>query len=146
MVEPWGVMGVVCPEEAPLLAFVSLVLPALALGNRVIAVPSSTHPLIATDLYQVFDTSDLPAGVINIVTGARDELAKVLAQHDDVAALWYHGSRAGSAMVERESAGNLKATWVNYGCPRNWSWSEGQGPSYLRHASQVKNIWVPYGE
>lgn len=146
MIEPWGVMGVVCPEEAPLLAFVSMILPALALGNRIVAVPSSTHPLIATDLYQVFDTSDLPAGVINIVTGPRDDLAKVLAQHDDVAALWYHGSRAGSAMVERESAGNLKATWVNDGRPRDWFSTEGQGPHYLRHASQVKNIWVPYGE
>jgi aldehyde dehydrogenase (NAD+) len=146
MVEPWGVMGVVCPDEAPLLAFVSLVLPALALGNRVIVVPSSAHPLIATDLYQVFDTSDLLPGAINIVTGARDELAKVLARHDDVAALWYVGSRAGSAMVERESAGNLKATWVNHGRLRDWFSAEGQGPHYLRRASQVKNIWVPYGE
>ena len=146
MVEPWGVMGIVCPDEAPLLAFVSLVMPALALGNRVIAVPSSRHALIATDLYQVFDTSDLPPGVINIVTGARDELAKVLAQHDDVAALWYVGSHAGSTMVERESAGNLKATWVSHGRPLDWLSAEGQGPQYLRRASQVKNIWVPYGE
>jgi aldehyde dehydrogenase (NAD+) len=146
MVEPWGVMGIVCPDEAPLLAFVSLVLPALALGNRVIAVPSARHALMATDLYQVFDTSDLPPGVINIVTGARDELAKVLAQHDDVAALWYLGSHAGSTMVERESAGNLKATWVSHGRPRDWLSPEGQGPQYLRRASQVKNIWVPYGE
>jgi aldehyde dehydrogenase (NAD+) len=146
MVEPWGVMGIICPDEAPLLGFVSLVLPALALGNRVIAVPSSRHALIATDLYQVFDTSDLPPGVINIVTGARDELAKILAQHDDVAALWYVGSHAGSTMVERESAGNLKATWVSHGRPRDWLSAEGQGPQYLRRASQVKNIWVPYGE
>jgi aldehyde dehydrogenase (NAD+) len=146
MVEPWGVMGIICPDEAPLLGFVSLVLPALALGNRVIAVPSSRHALIATDLYQVFDTSDLPPGVINIVTGGRDELAKILAQHDDVAALWYVGSHAGSTMVERESAGNLKATWVSHGRPRGWLSAEGQGPQYLRRASQVKNIWVPYGE
>jgi aldehyde dehydrogenase (NAD+) len=144
MVEPWGVMGVVAPEEAPLLAFLSLVMPALALGNRVIAVPSSAHALIVTDLYQVFDTSDLPPGVINIVTGERDELAKVLAQHDDIAALWYVGSSAGSAMVERESAGNLKATWV--GRKRDWFAPTAQGRHFLRRASQVKNIWVPYGE
>ena len=146
MVEPWGVMGIICPDEAPLLGFVSLVLPALALGNRVIAVPSSRHALIATDLYQVFDTSDLPPGVINIVTGGRDELAKILAQHDDVAALWYVGSHAGSTMVERESAGNLKATWVSHGRPLDWLSAEGQGTQYLCRASQVKNIWVPYGE
>jgi aldehyde dehydrogenase (NAD+) len=147
MVEPWGVMGVACPDEAPLLAFVSLVMPPLAMGNRVIAVPSSASPLLATDFYQVFDTSDVPPGAMNIITGARDDLAKVMAQHDDIAALWYFGSREGSAVVERESAGNLKATWVNYGRPRDWSSPrEGQGPEYLRRATQVKNIWVPYGE
>jgi len=147
MHEPWGVMGVVCPDEAPLLAFVSLVGPALAMGNRVVAVPSARWPLAATDLYQVLDTSDLPAGALNIVTGVRDELAEVLARHDEVAALWYVGSAEGSAMVERESVGNLKATWVNAGRRRDWLDPEqAEGREYLRHAVQVKNIWVPYGE
>jgi aldehyde dehydrogenase (NAD+) len=147
MNEPWGVMGIVCPSEAPLLALVSLLMPALSMGNRVICVPSASHALIATDLYQVLDTSDVPGGAANIVTGDRDELAKVLAQHDDVAALWYVGSKAGSAMVERESAGNLKCTWVNHGAARDWhSTQQGQGPDYLRRATQIKNIWVPYGE
>ncbi|SEQ29138.1 aldehyde dehydrogenase (NAD+) [Faunimonas pinastri] len=145
--EPWGVVGVVCPDEAPLLGFVSLVLPAIAMGNRVVAVPSASQPLLATDFYQVLDTSDVPAGVVNIVTGESDALAKVLADHDEVAALWYVGSAEGSAAVEKASAGNLKATWVSHGRSRNWlSASEGQGRDYLRHATQVKNIWVPYGE
>ncbi len=147
MNEPWGTLGIVCPDEAPLLAFVSLVAPALAMGNRVVAVPSPRWPLAATDFYQVMDTSDLPGGALNIVTGVRDELARVLAQHDDVACLWYVGSAEGSAMVERESAGDLKATWVNSGKRRDWlDPAQGEGRAYLRHATRVKNIWVPYGE
>lgn len=147
MNEPWGVLAVVCPDEAPLLAFVSLVAPALAMGNRVVAVPSARWPLAATDLYQVIDTSDLPGGSINIVTGVSDELAKTLAQHDGVDGMWYVGSAAGSQMVERESAGNLKATWVNSGKRRDWfDPAQGEGREYLRRATHVKNIWVPYGE
>ena len=147
MNEPLGVIGVVCPDDAPLLSFVSLVAPAVAMGNRVVALPSERYPLISTDLYQVLDTSDVPGGVINIVTGPRESLAKTLAQHDEVDGLWYVGSAEGSAMVERESVGNLKRTWVNYGKRRNWFDAEqGQGREYLRRATQVKNIWVPYGE
>jgi len=147
MPEPWGVLGIVCPETNPLLGFLSLVLPAIAMGNTVVAVPSARYPLAATDLYQVFDTSDLPGGVINIVTGNQLELAKVLAQHLEVAALWFFGSKSGSEMVERESAGNLKATWVTHGKARDWFKPEqSQGEEFLRHATQIKNIWVPYGE
>ncbi|MGC8469229.1 MAG: aldehyde dehydrogenase family protein [Acetobacteraceae bacterium] len=143
--EPWGVMGVVCPEEAPLLSFVSLVAPALAMGNRVVAVPSPSCPLIATDFYQVLETSDLPAGALNIVTGPRDELAGVLAAHDDLAAIWYFGPVEGCAMVERLAAGNLKASWTSLGRSRNWASAEsGQGESFLDRATQVKNVWLPY--
>ncbi|MGO4837573.1 aldehyde dehydrogenase family protein, partial [Rhizobiaceae sp. 2RAB30] len=102
---------------------------------------------VATDFYQVLDTSDVPAGVVNIVTGERDVLARTLAEHDEVAALWYFGTSSGSAMVEKASAGNLKVTWVNGGRGRDWqSDTEGQGRLFLRRALQVKNIWVPYGE
>lgn len=147
MNEPYDVLGVVCPDEAPLLAFVSLVAPGLAMGCRVVAVPSSRWPQAAADLYQVLDTSDLPAGALSILPGDRDELAQVLARHDAVEALWYFGSREGSAMVERESAGNLKATWVNHGRKRDWFDPEqAEGEEFLRHAVRVKNIWVPYGE
>ena len=146
MPEPFGVMGVVCPDEAPLLGFLSTVLPPLCLGNRVVAVPSERAPLAATDLYQVLDTSDLPGGALNIVTGPRDELAEVLASHDDVAAVWYFGPREGCASVERASAGNMKRTWVSYGRAVDWFDPEaGAGAEYLREACQVKNIWVPYG-
>ena len=147
MNEPWGVMGIACPDEAPLLALVSLVMPAIAMGNRVVVTPSPVHPLVATDFYQVLDTSDVPGGVVNIVTGDREVLAKTIAEHDDIAAFWYFGSQEGSARVEAASVGNLKATWVNQGRTERWSDPvEGQGRDFLRHAVQVKNIWIPYGE
>ena len=147
MNEPWGTMGIVCPDAAPLLALVSLVMPAIAVGNRVVVVPSPTAPLAATDFYQVLDTSDLPPGVVNIVTGERDALAKTLAEHHDVAALWYCGSEAGSAAVETASASNLKSTWVDRGVGRDWSADDpAQARDTLRRATQVKTIWVPYGE
>ena len=147
MPESIGVMGVACPDEAPLLGFVSLVAPAIAMGNAVVAVPSERWPLAATDFYQVLDTSDVPGGVVNIVTGKRDELAQTLAGHDDVDSMWYFGGADGSAMVERLSAGNMKRTWVGYGRTRDWfSAQQGEGPEFLRQATHVKNIWVPYGE
>jgi aldehyde dehydrogenase (NAD+) len=146
MNEPWGIMGIACPDEAPLLALVSLVMPAIAMGNRVIVAPSPIHPLAATDLYQVLDTSDVPAGVVNIVTGERDGLAKVLAEHEGVDALWYCGSAEGAKMVEAASISNLKATWTDSGHARDWLSGEAQGREFLRRATQVKNIWVPYGE
>ncbi len=147
MHEPVGIVGALCPDEAPLLALISLLAPAIAMGDRVVVVPSPRHPLAATDFYQVLDTSDLPGGVVNIVTGDRDGLARVLAEHDEVDALWYVGPAAGSAMVEGASVGNLKQTWVNNGKRRDWfDPRQGEGRDYLRHATQVKNIWVPYGE
>jgi aldehyde dehydrogenase (NAD+) len=145
--EAFGTVGVVCPDHAPLLALISLLMPLIAMGNRAVVVPSQRMPLLATTLYQVLETSDVPAGAINIVTGACDELAETLALHDDVAALWYHGSANGSAAVEKASAGNLKSTWVNGGKALDWFDDvQAQGPEYLRRATQVKNIWVPYGE
>ncbi|MDL2356372.1 MAG: aldehyde dehydrogenase family protein [Pseudomonadota bacterium] len=145
--EPVGVIGIICPNEAPLLGFIALVAPALALGNRVIVVPSEAHPLAATDLYQVLDTSDLPGGVLNIVTGSADELARTLATHYDVDAVWRHdGSAAGCAEVERLSAESLKRTWVGGAKGRDWySTKQSVGRAVLAHASQVKNVWIPYG-
>jgi aldehyde dehydrogenase (NAD+) len=147
MPEAWGILGSVCPAENPLLSFISLIAPSLALGNRLVVVPSWRFPLIVTDFYQVLDTSDVPGGAINLVTGDPDELGRVLAQHDDVAALWCIGSKELSEKIERDSSGNLKATWVSFGKARDWfNDGQGQGTEYLRRATQVKNIWVPYGE
>jgi aldehyde dehydrogenase (NAD+) len=143
MNEPWGVMGVVCPDEAPLLAFVSLVAPTIAMGNSVVVVPSGAHPLSATDFYSVLETSDVPAGVVNIVTGEADALTKTLAEHDGVDALWHAGSAASAKAAEAASAGNLKTTWT---LGDSVDWSAAQGRLFLRRATQVKNIWTPYGE
>lgn len=145
--EPVGVIGIICPTEAPLLGFISLVAPALALGNSVVAVPSERHPLAATDFYQVLDTSDLPAGALNIVTGSANELARTLATHSDVDAVWRHdGSADGCAEVERLSATNLKRTWVSGARGRDWYCpQQSAGRAVLAHACQVKNIWIPYG-
>ena len=147
MPEPIGVLGIVCSDHAPLLGFVSAIAPALAVGNTVVVIPSEAAPLLATDMYQVFDTSDLPGGVVNIVTGLRGELLETLAAHDDVDGLWYFAADDGSASVERLSAGNMKRTWVSNGYARDWfSAEQGAARDFLRHATQVKNIWVPYGE
>ena len=144
--EPIGVIGIACPDEHPLLGFVSLVAPAISRGNTVVCIPSEAHPLSATDLYQVFDTSDLPPGVVNIITGRRDHLVKTLVEHDDVDSLWYFGSAEGSRQVEARSAFNMKRTWVNYGIPRNFADPlEGAGEEFIREALQIKNIWVPSG-
>ena len=147
MKEAIGVVGVICPDEAPLLAFISAVAPLIAMGNRVVAVPSERAPLAVTDFYQIIETSDVPAGVINIVTGSSMTLAKTLAEHDDVDALWAFGSKELSTIVEKSSVGNLKRTFVDYGFETDWANPTlAEGPLWLDHAVQVKNIWVPYGE
>jgi aldehyde dehydrogenase (NAD+) len=147
MPEPIGVLGIVCPEDQSLLGFVATVMPVVAMGNTVIAVPSSRGSLAVTDFYQVLDTSDVPGGVINIVTGLPQELAPVLAAHDDVDGIWYFGTAEGSAEVERLSSGNMKRTWVSHGHTRDWrDPREGEGEEFREQATQVKNIWIPYGE
>ncbi len=145
MHEPIGTMGVICPDAFPLLGFVSLVAPAMAMGNAVIAVPSQAHPLAATDFYSLLETSDVPAGVVNIITGPVDALSKTLAEHMDVDVIWYAANLEGVAAVEKASASNLKRTF----CPVARDWMDtvqGEGREFLREACQVKNIWIPYGE
>ncbi len=142
MNEPQGVIGIVCPDEAPLLAFTSLWAPAVAMGNRVVIVPSERYPLTATDFYSVLETSDVPDGVVNIVTGARDALAVVLAEHHGVDAIWYFGKER--QRIERASADDLKRTWTD----GRLDWFDakaGEGQAFLRRATQVKNVWIPYG-
>ncbi|PYU02884.1 MAG: aldehyde dehydrogenase, partial [Acidobacteria bacterium] len=147
MNEPIGTVGVICPASTPLLGFFSMVLPLISVGNTVVAIPSERYPLIAGDFYQVFETSDLPGGVVNLVTGRSSELLKVLAEHDDLDALWCYGDDAMCAAAKALSAGNLKQVWTNEGRAIDlFSAHQGEGRTYLQHAYQVKNIWVPYGE
>ena len=147
MPESIGVMAIICPNEAPLLGFISAVIPAIAMGNTVVVVPSETAPLLATDFYQILETSDVPGGTVNIVTGNHAELTDALAKHDDVDGIWYFGNKKLSQFIEHTAAENMKRTWVANGKYRNWyNVAQGQGESFLRHATQIKNIWVPYGE
>jgi len=145
MNEPVGVVGIAAPEDAPLLGFVSLVAPAIATGNTVVVVPSQAHPLVATDFYGLLETSDVPGGVVNIVTGEKEALARILAEHLDVDGLWFCGSVAGARDVEEASGGNMKRTWIV--SPRDWfDAARSEGREFLRRATEVKNIWIPYGE
>jgi aldehyde dehydrogenase (NAD+) len=147
MHEPVGTIGILCPTEAPLLGFLSVVLPAIALGNTVVAIPSELYPLITADLYQVFETSDLPGGAVNIVTGRASELLKTLAEHDDVDAIWSFTDGTSATTAKSLSAGNLKQVFTNEGRTIDWfNNAEAEGRWYLHHATQTKNIWVPYGE
>ena len=147
MNEPIGTVGIICPQEAPLLGFLSLVMPVLAAGNTVIVVPAETYPLVTGDLYQLLDTSDLPGGAVNIVTGYTSQLLKVLAEHDDVDAIWCFADEASTAAAKSYSTGNLKQVFTNEGRAIDWfDVKQGEGRWFLQHATQVKNIWVPYGE
>ena len=146
MNEPCGVIGALCPDDMPLLGLISVMAPAIAMGNTCVLVPSEPFPLAATDFYQVLETSDVPGGVVNIITGAHAELAKPLAGHLDVDAVWSFSSAPVSTVIEAESAGNLKRTWVNNGRARDWFGTAGEGRAFLRQATEVKTIWIPYGE
>jgi aldehyde dehydrogenase (NAD+) len=147
MKEAVGTVGILAPDEAPLLSLLSLVLPAIAMGNTVVAVPSERAATLMGELYQVFDTSDLPDGVVNLVSGKASELGKTLAEHDDIDAIWSFRDEAASAMVKAASIGNLKQVFSNDGRAIDWfDPAQAQGRWFLRHATQIKNIWVPYGE
>ncbi|HMN85965.1 MAG TPA: aldehyde dehydrogenase family protein [Bauldia sp.] len=146
MNEPVGVLGIVAPEAPGFLPFVTLAAAAIAMGNTVVVVPSESEALLATDFYQVLDTSDVPGGVVNIVTGDRRALGLELAKHDAVDGIWYFGDREAAAKIEAASAGNLKQVWTET-VVRDWS-DDGAsgGREILGHATEVKNIWIPYGE
>ena len=144
MREPVGVIGALCPDEAPLLGLISLMAPAIAMGNRVILCASQTFPLAATDFIQVLETSDVPGGVVNILTGDHSDVAGTLAAHMDVDAVWSFAGANLSTEIEHGAAGNLKRTWMNDGFATDWSKAEGR--AFLDAATEIKTIWVPYGE
>ncbi|MEP4194046.1 MAG: aldehyde dehydrogenase family protein [Aliishimia sp.] len=146
MREPVGVIGALCPTEQPLLGLVSLFAPAMAMGNRSVMCVSEAFPLAAMDFYQVLETSDVPAGVVNLLSGPHHDTAPALSGHLGVDSVWSFGALEMSQLVEKAAAGNLKRTWVNNGLARDWMGSDGEGRNFLEAATDVKNIWVPYGE
>jgi aldehyde dehydrogenase (NAD+) len=144
--EPVGVIGAFCSDDAPLLGLISVLGPAMAMANRSVLVASEPFPLAALELVQVLETSDVPPGVVNILTGSHADLASHLASHLDVDAVWSFSSSDISAEIERASAGNLKRTWVNNAMTRDWADTVSEGPEFLDAATEVKTVWVPYGE
>jgi len=145
MREPCGVIGAFCPDDVPLLGLVSLMAPAIAMGNRVVLVASEPFPLAATDFYQVLDTSDVPGGVVNILSGSHADLAETLASHMNVDSVWSFSSTDLSGVIETAAAGNLKRTWVNNATARDWFGADGEGRPFLEAATEVKTVWIPYG-
>jgi len=135
--EPTGVVGVVAPDEPPLAGLVSRVAPAIVGGNATVVLASETSPLAAVELGEVLATSDVPAGVVNILTGHRDELAPVLAGHMDVNALDVGGADGQIEELERLAADNVKR--VVRGRP------DAESPWEIASFLELKTIWHPIG-
>jgi aldehyde dehydrogenase (NAD+) len=147
MKEPIGTIGILAPDDAPLLGLLSLILPAIAMGNTVVVIPSERSATLIAELYQILDTSDIPGGVINLISGKAIELGKTLAEHDDIDAIWSFRDEATATLVKAASIGNLKQVFTNHGRAIDWfDPAQSQGRWFLRHATQIKNVWVPYGE
>jgi acyl-CoA reductase-like NAD-dependent aldehyde dehydrogenase len=136
--EPTGVVGVLAPDDPPLLGLVSRIVPALTGGNVVVAVASEPHPLAAIELAEAIATSDVPGGVVNILTGHRAELAPWLASHMDVNALDISGADGESPDLERAAADNVKR--VIRGRP------EAQSPWEIASFLELKTVWHPVGQ
>jgi aldehyde dehydrogenase (NAD+) len=140
--EPIGVLGMIAPDTATFVSATALLAPALAMGNTVVLVPSERMPLAVLELLTVFDTSDVPPGVINVVSGSRTALAKTLAEHSDVDGIWAVADAATRSMIERSSIHNLKRVWA---LADDDAWRGLPATEFLRQATQWKNIWLPYG-
>ncbi len=137
--EPTGVVGIVAPDEPPLLGLVSRIAPAVTGGNAVVALASETHPLAAIELAEAIATSDVPGGVVNILTGKRAELAPWLAAHMDVNALDVTGASENGlrAQLERAAAENVKRVVV--------SEPDAQSLWEISAFLELKTVWHPIG-
>ncbi len=145
--EARGVIGMVAPSNQPLSSTIALIAPAIAMGNRVVLVTSERYPSIALELVQVLETSDIPAGVVNLVAGPQADLSKHLAGHGEVDALWCWADSETNKSVEQASGTDLKTTWTHVDADRDWADPlQSEGLEFLRQATNVKNIWTPYGD
>jgi acyl-CoA reductase-like NAD-dependent aldehyde dehydrogenase len=135
--EPQGVAGILAPQEPPLAGLVSRVAPALVGGNAVVVVASEPHPLAAVELAEALATADVPGGVVNILTGLREELAPVLASHMDVNALDVSGADGDLAELERLAADNVKR--IVRGT------ADGQSAWEIEPFLELKTVWHPIG-
>lgn len=146
MNEPVGIVGIRCGERTPLAGVMGPVGAALSQGNAVVAVVPERFPLPALDLVQVLETSDVPPGTVNVLSGIHGEVVPTLAAHDDVDQLWDFAADDLSGDSERLAAGNLKRVWVDRERATDWlTLSQRHTGMLLRKGTRVKNIWVPYG-
>jgi acyl-CoA reductase-like NAD-dependent aldehyde dehydrogenase len=135
--EPQGVVGILAPEEPALAGLVSRIAPALVGGNAVVAISSESHPLAAIELAEALATADVPGGVVNIITGLRDELAAVVAAHMDVNALDVTGADGEVAELERLAADNVKRV-VRGAADDQSAWE-------ISRFLELKTVWHPIG-
>ena len=148
MKEPLGVMTSILSNDSPLLNLVTVMGSVFSTGNTNIIVPGQKTSLIATELYQVLDTSDVPGGYVNILTAKENELNKTLSQHENIEGIWYFGAdRAQRSEIVKNTTSNIKRYW----CPeeKHLDWTNASEEflnEFLYQSTQVKNIWIPYGE
>ncbi len=135
--EPTGVVAILAPEEPPLLGLVSRIAPAVVGGNAVVAVASERHPLAAIELAEVLATSDLPGGVVNLLTGRRSEIAPWLASHMDVNAIDVTGADGLRADLERAAADNVKRVVAGD--------ADSQSLYEISAFLELKTVWHPIG-
>lgn len=142
--EPTGVVSVIAPDDSCLLGFLSLIVPAVVGGNTVVILASESYPLCGITFAEVLHSSDVPAGVINIMSGRRSELIEQFSSHMDVNAIIYCGVDSGHAsMIEKNTALNVKRA-VNY-ADQNWINPDAQGPYHIMKSQEIKTTWHPIG-
>jgi acyl-CoA reductase-like NAD-dependent aldehyde dehydrogenase len=144
MPEPTGVVAVLAPQQSSLLGLVSVLAPVLATGNTAVVVTSKERPLPAVTLGEVLATSDVPGGVVNLLTGDAAELGTWLAEHADVDGIDLAGAPAGRAMeFEREAAGTVKRV-LRPQTPEP-DWTADPGLSRMTPFLETKTVWHPIG-
>jgi len=137
MKEAIGNIAVFCADDWPLLGLVSPLAAAISMGNCITLIASEPFPLMAAELYQILETSDVPTGVVNILTGSHSDLAPHVAQHANIDAVWSFSGTDLAHPIEHGAASNLKRTWINPTDP--------SAKDMLVAATEIKNVWVPYG-
>lgn len=145
--EPSGVVAAFCPENAPLLGLVSCMAPIIATGNTVILIVENDAPTVALDFAEVLDTSDLPGGVVNILTGYREELREHVGGHRDVDAILSVGaSNEERTVLEREGAESVtRMEFRPDRSPAEWRSGESQSPYWMTPFVEFKTTWHPIG-
>ncbi|HEY9493342.1 MAG TPA: aldehyde dehydrogenase family protein [Intrasporangium sp.] len=150
--EPTGVVGILAPQSSSLLGLISVVAPVVATGNTAVVVTSAARPLPAITLGEVLATSDLPGGVVNLITAKTQEVAPWLASHRDVNAIDLTGAAGADGVewgaLEAEAAGNLKRVLrpeVADGVAVEPDWSADPGLGRIRAFVETKTVWHPKG-